>query len=56
VSRELAAATNQDNQPLFSEQRFAAMLIHFEIAVRKTSRLTYTARPRGALPHAFVDE
>lgn len=56
VSRELAAATSRDNQPLYLEQRLAAMLIHFEIAVRKTSRLTYTARPGGALPHAFVDE
>lgn len=56
VSRELAAVTSRDNLPLFLEKRFAAMLIHFEIAVRKTSRLTYTARPSGAMPHAFVDE
>ena len=56
VSRELAAAISRVNKPLFLEQRFTAILIHFEIAVRKTSRLTYTARPSGAMPHAFVDE
>lgn len=56
VSRELAAAISRDNRPLFLKRLFAAMLIHFEIAVRKTSHLTYTARPGGAMPHAFVDE